>query len=260
MKNNKIIVVVTVMICVSILCGIYIFYNNPLDENIKNKDWYSYNIKTGTYDIFKIGDSSFTLLSTNNDYDNCTVYKYNTKKKLFTLNCGKNIYYKKYENNYLVLKIDNKEKVFFNSTDESLNYEFESYYEKSILEYKEEKSQIKEVIKIDYNKFNELYESNEKSIIAFMGDNCNNIDCVLFLGMLEKWNVDSNNVYYFDSSSLTSSELNNINNIINDEDNVLDFDNSNYAYVLVISNNQIKILKFKCSGFDCTSWKNFAKN
>ena len=249
------------MICVAFLCGMYLFYNTPMDKDIKNITWFSYNIKTGAYDIIKIEDSKLTYMYEGEDFDGCSSYRYNTKRKILTLDCGKEIYIKDYSDTYMTLKINNETKTFFKTTDESLNYEFKTFYEKTIIEYENDKTQVKEILKIDINKFLELYSAEERNVVVFMGDNCNNIDCTLILGILEKWNVDSTNVYFIDSTFLTQSDTNKLNNRNKIFDMSTDFYNNSYPLVVTMGNSDIYEKKpFKCNGLDCSVWKDYSKS
>ena len=53
-----------------------------------------------------------------------------------------------------------------------------------VSEYKEDKNQIKDIIKVDYSKILEFYNSNEKNLVVYIGDGCNNIEKTIALGVL----------------------------------------------------------------------------
>lgn len=261
MKDKKWAIIIICMICITVFCGLYVFYNYPMNEEIKSVVWYNYNIKTGTYDILKIEESKLTYMYDGNEFDGCSKYYYNSKERKLLLDCGKEIVIKSFEGNSLKLIINKEEKVFFKDTDESLNYEFKKYFEKSISEYKNEKDQAREILKIEFKKLYDLYNSEERNIVVIMGDECNNLDCSLVLGVLEKWSVDNSNVYYIDSNYLTSSNLNSMNSIDSNFSKDIEFYNSNYPLVIVIGRKAMYDSKyFKCNGFDCTMWKDYSKD
>lgn len=261
MKNKRMITIIICMLFVTLLSGLYVFYNYPMDENIKDVSWFSYNIKTGTYDILKIEESKLTYMYDGNEYNGCSNYNYNSKSKKIILSCGKEIVIKDFKNNYLSLIINGETKTFFKATDDALNYEFQKYYEKSIAEYESEKSQIKEVVKIDFNKLFDLYNSSEKNVVVFMGDECNNLDCILILGVLEKWTVDNSNVYFIDSTNLTQSDSNRLYMLSNSFNKDTSFYNYNYPLILVVGGKEIYSNQyFKCNGLDCTMWKDYSRN
>ena len=257
MKDRNIIVGIVVMICVTVLCALYVFYNTPMDDNIKNINWYRYDIKTGVYNKLLIEDNELTYLNNNHKFEECSKYSYNTRFKTITLDCDKKIVIKDVKEYYIVLNIDDGEEVFFKSTEESLNYEFENYYEQSIIEYEDSKSEVKEILKVNLNKINEIINSREKNILIFEGDLCNNIDCILLLGVLEKWNVDSKNVYYIYSNNINNNYINGINQMFSE---FSDLYNSNYPLIITIEDSKITNSElFKCKGLNCTAWKNYAK-
>jgi hypothetical protein len=258
MKNNRIVIVVVLMICISTICCLYIYYNLPINENIKGISWYNYNIKEGIYNELKIDNDSITFYYINSN-QNCTKYNYNTKLKNIVLDCGITIHIKEVKDNYIVLVINNEENVFFKSPEETLNYEFEKFYEESIIEYTNSKKQVEEILKISVNKLKDIINQKDTSILVFKGNGCNNIDCTLLLGVLEKWNVDSQNVYYIDSSYFNEDTYNYLKSLNNKFDNYNSYYNSNYPFIIKLSNNVIVEGKeFTCNGFDCTFWKNYS--
>ena len=252
---------IIIMLCITIISGLSVFYNHPMDKDIKNVTWFNYNIKTGTYDILKIEESKLTYMYDGDEYDGCSYYTYNSKSKKVVLDCGKEIEIKDFENNNLTLRINGEAKTFFKATDDSINYEFQKYYGKSITEYKEDKNQIKDIIKVDYSKILEFYNSNEKNLVVYIGDGCNNIECTIALGVLEKWSVDNSNVYFIDSTNLTQTDINKMYNINIGFSKEVNYYNSNYPLILIVGNKEIYDNKyFKCNGFDCTMWKDYAKD
>ncbi len=255
MKNRNVVIILTIMIFTIVLCGIKIFYSAPISENIKNKSWYNYDIKTGAYSIIKIENDKFTYMSDSINLNNCLSYKYNKKAKTINLDCGVKISINNYDKDYINLKINENSITFFDTFEGTQNYEFEKYYEKSIIEYTNEKKEVQEILKVNINKIREL--GSDSSIIIFKGNNCNNLDCTLLLGILEKWNVDSSNVYYIDSSNINVNELINIDN---DFSNYRLVYNSNYPLIIKYENGKIKDASlFKCNGFDCRMWKDYVK-
>jgi len=253
MKNKKkyIYIFVLIMIILAIICFVLIINSNSVEKNIKNKKWYNYNKETATYNVLEIKNHKLTLLMDNEDFSKCTRYRYNSTDKSLIMNCEEKIIINEYKENYLVLSINDKEMKFYTTTDETLNYEFEKFYEKSILEFKNERKQILQLLKIDYNNIPE----DENLIIVFNNDMCNNIECVLIMDILEKWHVESNNVYIISLNDINKNELNEINNKFNIN---LKIDN-NYPYILTKSNENYNFEEFKCNDLYCSNWRNHIK-
>lgn len=252
MKNKSIFILIIMMICVIVLCLIYLLYDNPLDKNIYNTTWYSYDNKTGTFDMFKMTNNSLSYMTSNKEYDDCNKYTYNSKNKVINLNCGKKIFIKEYNNTFIKIEVDDKVSTMFKSIDETLNYEFNTYFNKSILDYTKEKEQIIEILKIKIDTFYNIMNSKDTSVIVFVGDKCSNIECTLLLNVLEKWYVSSKNVYLIDTSNLSNKDINYLSKL---NEYTKDY-NSNYPIILTIdSKKQINIKNFKCKGFNCNSWK-----
>ena len=253
MKNNKIIIYIGLIIIIVIMSLLYVFKYNSLDENIFNKKWYKYNINTGYYDIINITNDSFSYIVPTNDnesnnYDKCSKYNYNSKKKELVLNCNKKIIIKEINDDYLILNIDKYDNYYYLNTSDSLNHEFNRKFNMSINEYRKSKENVLDLIKVKTNKINEIYNSNEYSKVIFMGDMCTSIECTLSLDIIEKWiNFDSN-IYYIDSTSLTKSDFNNLKMLGNNF-------NDAYPVVYVLKNKKVvDKYKIECNGFNCSMY------
>ena len=115
------------MIILAIICFVLIINSNSLERKIKNIKWYNYNKDTATYNVLQIKSHKLTLLINKENLSNCTKYRYNSTDKKLILNCGKEIILKEYDDNYLLVSMNDKEMKFYKSTDETLNYEFEKF-------------------------------------------------------------------------------------------------------------------------------------
>jgi len=262
MKNRDIVNIVGFMIMLIIIVLMYFFRydSNTIDDSILNKKWYRYDYNTGYYEIISLNKNSFTYyrpINSNsmNAYDLCNKYTYDKKKNSINLDCGKSIKIISVEDDSLLLSIDNKDETFYLNVDDSLNYEFESYFGKSIVEFKKDKSQAKDFIKINEEKLKEIISLDEYSKIVFIGDNCTSVDCVLALEVMEKWISKTENVYYFDNNDFNDELMNyliDINNNIEKSDN---FFNGIYPRVIISNNNKIiDYYEVKCSGFNCSKY------
>ena len=144
--------------------------------------------------------------------------------------------------------------MFFDSIEDSLNYEFKNYFGKSIIDYKEEKSQITEYSKITGEKFINLLKDNSYSKIVFMGNNCTSVDCILALDIMEKWVIKNSNVYFFDSNLIDSNLLLNASKVMKDISQDVNFYNGVYPKVLIVKKNKIvDSYDIKCKGFNCNN-------
>ena len=261
MKNKNIIYVYFVMLVVIILTLVNIFkYRQAtIDNEISNKIWYRYNYTNGLYESIEFKNGSidyFKPTGTNNtnSLDNCTKYTYDKRNNLIKLNCKKTIKILNSDNDSLSLEFDGKNEKFFRNIEDSINYEFETYFEKSIIDYKKERAQVTDFSKINQNKLFEVLKENEYSKIVFIGNKCTSIDCILVLDIMEKWVSTNENIYYFDVNNLNNNIINYLSNISNNTYSYDSFDNT-YPKILVSKNNKIiDEYDVKCTGFNCTKY------
>lgn len=260
MKNKGIVYIVVTIILIIIVCFFCLFrYSfNTLDSKLVNKKWYHYDNLTGYYNTFYIDGTKFEYSSPENGsiFSECNKYVFNKIKNELNLNCGKTINIEDVNNNKLTLSIESKKVVFFDSIDDTLNYEFESFYSKSISEYKKEMSRVIDLIKIDSKRLIEILKSGEKSKFIFIGNNCSSVDCTLALDIIEKWISLSENIYYIDINEFTDSELININKVNENFSVDKNFYNDVYPKVITFENDQIiDDYLIKCNGFDCSLYE-----
>ena len=255
---NTIGFMIMVLIIVIMYFFRYCFISIP--EEIMNNDWYHYNISNGYYEKININDNNVKYYRPSNikdlnDYDICSKYNYDKKNNSINMDCNKSIKIIDYSNDSLSLKIDKKEEMFFKNVESSLNHEFKTYYGKSLVEYKKEKEQAKDLIKINEVKLFEVIKQDEYSKIVFLGDKCTSIDCVLSLDVMEKWITKTENVYFFDSNNMNNNtilKLNKTNNIL---ENNINFYNGIYPRVIITKNNKIvDQYEIKCKGFNCSAY------
>ena len=179
MKNKIYSYVIVLMVFIIVLMIIRVLRYNYLsiDKDIQDITWYRYNFNNGLYETLYINNGTikyFKPTSTNNtnSLDNCTNYTYNKKSKVFKLNCDKEIKILDYDDNYLSIDFDGKNEKFFNNIEETLNNEFEAYFQKSMTDYKKERNQVTEVSKINEDKLYEVLKDEDYSKIVFIGDKC----------------------------------------------------------------------------------------
>ena len=262
MNNRDIVNTIGFMVMILIIVIMYFFRysSNTIPEDIINKNWYKYNYKTGYYEIFNISKKEFKYYRPSNvneltDYDICKKYSYDKKNNQINLDCEKSIKIVSYNKNKLLLLVDGIENLYFSNYEDSLNYEFESYYGLSVTEYKKEKSQVTDLIKINENKLYEVIKSNEYSKIVFIGDKCTSIDCVLALDVMEKLINKTENIYFYESNLLNYKTLYNLNRINNSLSNNIDFYNEIYPKVIITYNGKvIDKYNINCTGFKCTKY------
>ena len=261
MKNKIVYYVLVVMIFVIVVMIINVLKYNylSLDKKIQNITWYRYNYTNGLYETLYLSDGNieyFKPTSTNNtnSLDSCTKYTFNKKNNTLKLNCNKEIKVVEYDTDFLSLDFDGKNEKFFVNTEDSLNYEFEVYFQKSITDYKKEKSQVTEINKINLTKLVEVLKENEYSKIIFIGNKCTTIDCVLVLDIMEKWISTNENIYYFDVNNVSDVVINHLNTIFNTNFTYNYFDNA-YPRIIVSKNNKlVEQYEVKCIGFNCNKY------
>lgn len=236
-------------------------YNKKsIENNILDNKWYSYDNTTGFYDIISFEDGKFLYNKSSSSskdgvFDSCTKYYYNKFNRSISLDCGIVFEVENFGSSKMSLWVNDRKKTFFLEPNDSLNYEFENYYNYSISEYKKDKKQNTELIKIDTNRLIEVIKSKEYSTIVFMGDNCSSVDCVLFLDTLEKWISKKDNVYFIDTNNITNDDLIKLNKLTNFINTDIEEYNDIYPLILEIKdNNLIDNYKFKCSGFNCLKY------
>lgn len=257
MKNNKYVyITIGILLLLTIISMILIFNSKDLDKSIKDIKWYNYDKETGYYNLLEIKNKELIFLTKDKKYKNCTKYRYNSKSETIKLNCKQNIKIDKYDENSLSIIIDNKEYKYFNSLEETLNYEFNKYYEKTILEFKQEKEQVVNLLKINPNDIENLYKQEDISSIVLYNSKCLNIECTLILNLLEKWNVETNNIHIIKTEDLSQNNINYLNSITKEK---IQFDFS-YPYIITLGNNQVYLNKeIKCNGLSCSNWQNYIK-
>lgn len=260
MKNRNIIFII-ILICVCIVINIlYLFDRGTIDSNIFNKTWYRYDFRTGYYEkiIFDEKEISYykpMSVGQTSSYDKCSSYNYNIDENTYIIDCGKKISVLEVKENKITLNIDDNIYCFFNNIDDSLNYEFTSFFNMSMTEYKEDKINSTEVFEIDFMKFRTLYKTNEYSKIVFVDKKCETVDCITALDLYEKWVSLDSNIYFIDVNKLVKEDIRILNLISKDLTNIILNDTSMKPYVIVIKNRKIlDQYEIDCKGFDCTSY------
>jgi len=255
-KGYDYLIIVVISLIILAIINFFVFGFNSLNSNLINKKWYHYDFTTGYYDLLTINKDKIEYrgYNTTKNYEKCSIYNYDKKNNSFLLDCGEKINIYKIENNRIELKIDEYDKVFFDNSEDSINYEFKNYFGKSIIDYKDEKSQITEYSKINNEKLISIIKEKGYSKIVFMGNNCTSIDCILALDIMEKWVIKSSNVYYYDSSLLDNNTMISIQKIIKDFNTDINYYNSIYPKVIIVKNGKIiDSYDIKCAGFNCNS-------
>ena len=262
MNNRDIVNTIGFMIMILIIVIMYFFRysSNTIPENISGKEWYHYNYKTGFFDKFNIKNNELVYYKPSNinelnEYDICKKYTYDKKNNQLNFDCGKSFKILSYDEKTVNIKINDEEITYFLNYEESINHEFEKYFEKSLIEYKKEKEQAKELIEINEQKLYEVIKSDEYSKIVFIGDKCTSIDCVLALNVLEKWINKTENVYFFNANNLNDKLLINLNKINKSFEKNYDSYNSIYPKVIITNNsNIIDKYDINCDGFKCNKF------
>ncbi len=262
MNNRNIICIIGIFIIGIILTLLYIFKYDKISSDILDKNWYRYNYINGYYDVFNINEykmSYYRPSSENytNQYDKCGNYRYNKKKKTIILDCNKEIVIKSSDKDKLTLLIDGEKNVFYTNIDDSLNYEFNKFYGKSMSEYKKSESQVVDLIKLPINSLINTIREKEDAKIIFMGSKCSSVDCLASYDVIEKWLTVSTNTYYINSDELNiniTTMLNKINNAFSKE---VDFYNEAYPKVIITNGGKIiDSYLIKCHGFNCSAFYN----
>ena len=262
MKNRLIKVIFVLIITIIIVCFfcLFKFGKNTLDPNLLNKKWYHYDNSTGFYDTFFMDgvNLSYSISDKKNEYSSCKKYTFNKSKNELVLDCGKKIQIVEVSSEYIVLTIDLKKVKFFSNIDSTLNYEFESFFNESISEYKNEMSRVFDLIKINSSRFFEIISSEDKSKIVFYGDACTSVDCTLSLDIIEKWISLSENIHYVNINEFAEDEMNKLSSINEELLNEKTYYNGIYPRVIVFENNQVlENYEIKCKGFNCNSIAKF---
>ncbi len=262
MKNKRITYIIYFMVVI-ILVTLFVlikYYTSTIDKDVLYKYWYKYDTTTGYYTKLYFEDETFSFYKPSNTnvrgkYDYCTKYVFDKKSKSFNLNCGEKIILDKYQKDKLILIINDKKTVFFLNPEDSLNYEFESYFNKSMSEYKLELNQNTEIIKVNYERMKEIIQEKDNSTIIFMGNNCSSIECTLFLDVLEKWISTNEKVYYVNINEIDDTSINELKNTVKGFNTDRDYYNDIYPRIVVFNNNRVMDqYQIKCKGFNCTKY------
>lgn len=262
MNNRNIICIIGIFIIGIILTLLYIFKYDKISSDILDKNWYRYNYINGYYDVFNINEykmSYYRPSSENytNQYDKCGNYRYNKKKKTIILDCNKEIVIKSSDKDKLTLLIDGEKNVFYTNIDDSLNYEFNKFYGKSMSEYKKSESQVVDLIKLPINSLINTIREKEDAKIIFMGSKCSSVDCLASYDVIEKWLTVSTNTYYINSDELNINITTMLNKINNDFSKEINFYNEAYPKVIITNGGKIiDSYLIKCHGFNCSAFYN----
>ncbi len=262
MKNKKITYIIYFMIVIIIVTLFVLikYYPITVENKVKLKKWYNYETATGYYNTIYFEDDKVTYNKPGNTnvrgkYDYCNKYTYDKRKRIFNLNCGEKIVLDSVSDKKLVLILNNKKKVFYDTPEKSLNYEFENYFNKSISEYKLEMQQNIELITVNYERMLEIIAEKENSTFVFIGDNCSSIDCSLFLDVLEKWISTNERLYYIDISKLDNKQIDKLSKIIKDFNTEKSYYNDIYPRIVIYKNNNvIDQYQINCNGFNCSKY------
>ena len=262
MKNKKITYIIYFMIVIIIVTLFVLikYYPITVENKVKLKKWYNYETSTGYYNTIYFEDNKVTYNKPSNTnvrgkYDYCNKYTYDKRKRIFNLNCGEKIVLDSVSDKKLVLILNNKKKVFYDTPEKSLNYEFENYFNKSISEYKLEMQQNIELITVNYERMLEIIAEKENSTFVFIGDNCSSIDCSLFLDVLEKWISTNERLYYIDISKLDNKQIDKLSKTIKDFNTEKSYYNDIYPRIVIYKNNNvIDQYQINCNGFNCSKY------
>ena len=262
MKNKRITYIIYFMIVI-ILVTLFVlikYYPITVENKILYKNWYKYDTTSGYYNRIYIKDNNFTYDVPGNTnirgkYDYCNKYNYDKKKRIFNLDCGEKILLDSVSDNKIVLIINDKKNVFYSNPEDSLNFEFENYFNKSISEYKQELNQNIDIIKINNERMLEIVNEKENSTVVFIGKDCSSIDCTLFLDVLEKWISTNEKLYYLDINSLSDKDLLDIKNKVSEFNIDRNYYNDIYPRIILFNNNKIlDEYQIKCKGFNCSKY------
>lgn len=248
-----------VSIMVFTLC---IFRYDKIDSKVLNKNWYRYNYVNGYYDVFNISEYKMSYYKPTNEnytnqYDSCGRYRYNKKNKTIVLDCKKKIVIKDVNDDVLTLNIDGKDHVFYTNINDSLNYEFNKFYGKSMSEYKKSESNIIDLIKLPIRNLSNVIRSNDSSKLIFMGSKCSSVDCLASYDVIEKWLTVSNSTYYINSDEISSNIALYLNKLNPEFSSDPLYYNDTYPRVIITSDSKIiDTYLIKCDGFNCKTYYN----
>ena len=262
MKNKNIANISLIMIIIIILVIInFLRYNSVIfNESILKKNWYRYDYNNGLYEKIYLENNKVSYykpskMNEENIFDYCKEYVYDKQTKLFNLDCKRSIKITSKSKNSILVDVDDKNYIFFDNIDDSLNYEFEKYFEKSMVDYKKEKAQVTEFSNINEDKLLEVLKEDEYSKIVFIGKKCTSVDCVLALDIMEKWISMSENIYYYDVDSLSDKVISYINKMDKTINNSKEYYDNIYPIVLITKNDKIvDKYEIKCDGFNCSKY------
>ena len=220
MKNKEYTttLILIVIIILLIIINFFRFGFINLNQKLFDNTWYHYNYANGYYEKIIFTENKVEFYAPNDineetGLENCKTYTYNKKTRELHLNCNKTIRIEDINSKNIEVKVDDRLLVFFDNAEDSLNYEFKSYYVKSISDYKKEKNQVLEFSKINEEKLLEVIKENDYSKVLFIGNNCLSINCALALDIMEKWVSTTQNIYFYDPEDLNDNIINYINNI-----------------------------------------------
>ncbi len=236
------------------------YSSTSMDESLYNTIWYDYDIKTGYYNKFIIREKELDFYKSDNThiqtlYDTCTRYSFDKRKGVYILDCNEKIRIDDIKEDSINIEINGKNYRYYSNPYDSLNYEFEKYYNQSISEYKIQRMQGIDFIKINYDRMMELLDINENQTFLIYGDNCSSVECALLLDVVEKWISTNENIYYVNISEFDNKQM--IKLTKKNDKFLLDSSYYNDVYPRIVVTKKNKILDdylFKCKGFNCSKY------
>ncbi len=232
-----------------------------LDSSILNTNYYMFNTETGAYEEFKITEQEVSYKGSTLNIDNtCKTYEYESSTKLVKLNCNKSFKISTYNDEYLVINMDNQDYYFYEEIEKSYRKEFENTFKTTMSTYKQEgENELKEK-EIAISELDGIINNRLTSFIYLKGTSC--VDsCTIFNKAFLSLNLKNKNTYFLDTSKLTSSDLTKLNRKYEELPTTLSEYNKTYPQVLIVGNGSVyEKTRINIKGFNMTESIDYLKN
>lgn len=227
-----------------------------LNKEILDKDYYRYNSNNGTYEKIKLTKDNLSYDGTDLGLNTCKKYEYNKETNTITLDCGKNLRVISSSQDILVLEIEENKYIFNTNKEKIYNDSFEKFFGMTIQEYNQEGESKLEGLKINYDRLNEIFASEESNYIYLKSNTCSN-DCILFNQAFSNM-TNSNNKFVLNIDELSDEQYNNL--VTSYEGLKNSKTEYKYPSVLVIRNRKVEeIAEIEYEGFNIEKYNNYFK-
>jgi hypothetical protein len=219
MKQNIIMVIILIAL---FIFGLLIYdFSDELDSKITSHNWYIYENKEMDVMSFKNNEFSYTNADTKKSvvaFESCVTYRYNKSINVIKLNCsilGNKIYIKSYDDEHLILTINNEEITLYKSRELAEAAKFKNDNNLTDSEYNilmnKDLTKYKSVTTDEIVKLN---KSKDINYVAFINGNLNYDDTFNYEALDSIINKNSDKIIYvYNTKDINESDISKLHQV-----------------------------------------------